>query len=326
MIIFYSNLALGAFLISLLGTRLMILAQRKKNAALNVPGVRSRQAVLMPRNGGLAMVVAILIFLLPANASYHLLLGVLLLTAVSLLDTWIPLALPTRLCVQVMAALVALHDVRLPMLCAALPHGLAGALIITAWVCFINLFARMEKIDGLASAEMVSISGGVIVITALLGTFTSPLSLLALIVLGAGFGFLWWNWHPAKILLDEVGSVPIGYLLGYLLLMCAKEGYVYAALILPAYCVADGAITLLLSAIKRQWIGNFYQRAVRGGLRQDAMVIIIFGINMLLAMLAALAELDPKLGWMYLSIAYGMVSAVMFFFLAHPKAARKAAP
>ena len=31
-------------------------------------------------------------------------------------------------------------------------------------------------------------------------------------------GFLVWNWSPAKIFLGDVGSVPLGYLLGFLLL------------------------------------------------------------------------------------------------------------
>lgn len=323
MILFYSYLALGAFLVSLLGTRVMILALRKKRVLLDIPNARSNHARPTPRGGGVAVVFALVIFLLLGDASYWLVVGMLLLAAISLVDDWIRLAPLTRITVQFFAVLIALYDVQLPVLDTFLPHWAAEAVMVLGWLWFINLFNFMDGIDGLAAAEMISISAGMLVITALLGPFGGPLSLHALVVLGAGFGFLWWNWHPAKIFLGDVGSIPIGFLLGYMLLMCAQNGYWYAAAILPAYYIADATITLLLRAWRRERVWeahskHFYQQAVRGGRRHDTVVVTVFGINMLLSMLAVLAELDVHAGWLYLSVAYGMVGAVMFFFMAHP--------
>ena len=34
-----------------------------------------------------------------------------------------------------------------------------------------------------------------------------------LILVGALFGFLFWNWHPSKIFMGDVGSLVIGYIL-----------------------------------------------------------------------------------------------------------------
>jgi UDP-N-acetylmuramyl pentapeptide phosphotransferase/UDP-N-acetylglucosamine-1-phosphate transferase len=186
----------------------------------------------------------------------------------------------------------------------------------------------MDGIDGIAAAEMVSIAGGLVVLTMIVGTFSNALSVHALVVLGAGFGFLWWNWHPAKIFLGDVGSIPIGFLLAYLLFMTAQNGYVYAALILPAYYLMDATITLGMRAWKKEKIWeahsqHFYQRAVRGGRKHDAVVVTILGINMLLIMLSVLAELNVESGWLYLSIAYGMVGAVLFFFMAEPHKPKK---
>jgi UDP-N-acetylmuramyl pentapeptide phosphotransferase/UDP-N-acetylglucosamine-1-phosphate transferase len=329
MVLFYSYLALGAFVMSLVGTRLTIVALRKRRVLIDIPGPRSNHKQPTPRGGGLAVVFSLLIFLLLGDASFWLILGMLLLAAISLIDDWIRLSPVTRLCVQIMAVFAALTDVDITALTDVMPPWLAHALILIAWVWFINLFNFMDGIDGLASAEMISLAAGMLAVTLMLGTFFNPLSMHALVVLGAGFGFLWWNWHPAKIFLGDVGSIPIGYLLGYMLLMTAQDGYYYAALILPAYYLADATITLLMRLAKKEKIWeahsqHFYQRAVRGGRRHDAVTVVVLGVNMLLIMLAVLAELDKPAGWIYLSVAYGMVGAVLFFYMAHPAKKQKA--
>jgi UDP-N-acetylmuramyl pentapeptide phosphotransferase/UDP-N-acetylglucosamine-1-phosphate transferase len=186
----------------------------------------------------------------------------------------------------------------------------------------------MDGIDGLAASETIAICMGIMLVTALTGSFGSQLSLSALIVLAAAAGFLWWNVHPARIFLGDVGSVPLGFLLGYLLLQMARAGYPHAALILPAYYLCDASITLA----RRAWRGekiwqahseHFYQQAVRSGKRHDVVVRIINGVNILLIGLACLASLYPDSGWMYLAIAYGMVLAVLGFAFRIPRAERE---
>ena len=67
---------------------------------------------------------------------------------------------------------------------------------------------------------------------------------LAAAVTGAALGFLVWNWSPARIFLGDVGSVPLGYLLGFLLLDRRGRGHWKIALILPLYFLADATMTL----------------------------------------------------------------------------------
>ena len=43
-------------------------------------------------------------------------------------------------------------------------------------------------------------------------------------IAAAALGFLVWNWAPARIFLGDVGSVPLGYVLGFLLLELAVRG------------------------------------------------------------------------------------------------------
>src|SRR3546814_16262481 len=58
-----------------------------------------------------------------------------------------------------------------------------------------------------------------------------------------------WNWAPSRLFLGDVGSVPLGYLLGWLLLAAAAGGEWAAAVILPLYYLADASLTL----VRRDW-------------------------------------------------------------------------
>lgn len=326
-LLFYVFLGIGGFLITLLGTRSLIITLRKKQILLDFPNARSNHKEPVPRGGGIAVVFSIVIFLLLADASYIAVLSMLLLASISLVDDWVKLSPLTRLVVQLFAVLLALPEIKLSVTGGLLPPMVDMVLVAGIWLWFINLFNFMDGIDGISAAEMISIAAGLLVVTSLTGTFGGRLSLESLIILSAGAGFLWWNWHPAKIFLGDVGSIPIGFLLGYVLLRAAQAGYVFPAMILPAYYVADATLTLLirLKNGERIWEAHsdhFYQQAVRAGKSHDMVVKHIFGINLLLILLATLAALSPDLGWMYLAVAYGMVGAVLLFFFRSASAER----
>ena len=55
----------------------------------------------------------------------------------------------------------------------------------------------------------------------------SPGAIPAACVLGACAGFLKWNWWKAKLFLGDVGSIPMGFVLGYLLILLALKGFLY---------------------------------------------------------------------------------------------------
>ena len=145
------------------------------------------------------------------------------------------------------------------------------------WIWWINLFNFMDGIDGLASSEAAVVGGGLLLF-ATIGVGHDPATaLLAAGLFGAAIGFLWWNWSPARIFLGDVGSVPLGYLSGFLLLGLATRGHWKIALILPLYFLADATITLLRRVLRgeRVWQAHrqhFYQQAVRDGLDHGAVV------------------------------------------------------
>ncbi len=96
-----------------------------------------------------------------------------------------------------------------------------------------------------------------------------------------------WNWAPARIFLGDVGSVPLGYLLGFLLLDVAARGHWKIALILPLYFLADATLTLVRRLLRgeRVWQAHrqhFYQRAVQRGLGHAAVVRRVIAADLIL--------------------------------------------
>ena len=98
----------------------------------------------------------------------------------------------------------------------------------------------------------------------------------------------------AKLFLGDVGSLPIGLVLAWLLLHVAVRGELAAALILPLYYVADATLTLIRRIAAREPVwqahrSHFYQRAGDGGFPVIEIVARVFTLNLALAALAILA-------------------------------------
>jgi UDP-N-acetylmuramyl pentapeptide phosphotransferase/UDP-N-acetylglucosamine-1-phosphate transferase len=323
---FYTTLALSCFLISLIGTRLLILALRKRTVLVDIPNLRSNHKAPTPKGGGLAVMMALVICLLVADVNFSIVLSLLILSAISLLDDLIGIPVPVRLLVQVIAVAIPLSGMTEPVFSEVLPLWFDRGIAVLLWVWFINLFNFMDGIDGLAGTEMFCIGFGLCLPAAMAGNFPDQLSVYGLLAVSAAAGFLWWNWHPAKIFLGDVGSIPIGFFLGYLLLLASQHGYFYSVFILPAYYLSDGGITLLsrLHRGEKPWVAHsehYYQRAVRSGHSHATVTRYIFGINLLLVMLSTLSVLDPEIALFHLAMAYLSVFMLLGFFAHEPRRA-----
>jgi len=316
---FYIVLSLSAFLISLLGTRLTIVALRKKVVPFDPASLRPNYQKPPPAGGGIAVVMGLIICLLVADINYAIILATFMLAAVSLLDDLIRVPLFIRVLVQTLAVLIALSVMNTPVFAGMLSPWMDKAVTAILWVWFINLFNLMDGIDGISATEMIGIGMGLCLITVMTDTFPNALSTYSLIIVAAGSGFLWWNWHPAKILLGEAGSIPIGFLLGYLLILAATSGYPYAAAILPAFHVADATITVLRRLYNGKKLfaahtDHYYQKAVRSGRRHDSVARYVFGINFLLIFQATFSVIDPALAIFYVALAYASVFMMLGYF------------
>lgn len=317
-------LMLAAAVSSLVGTGLVLRLLRAR-AILDHPNERSSHDRAVPRGGGIAvMAVAAGGWALLAwwqGFSINLLAAAGLaaaLAAVSFLDDLRGLPVLRRLMLQALAvALGCLLLPETPVFQGLLP-GVADRLLAGFfWLWFINLFNFMDGIDGITAVEAGSIGLGIVLLTALGGTTLGGAPELgppAAIVAGAVLGFGVWNWHPAKIFLGDVGSVGLGFLLGWLLLSLAAQGQWLPALLLPLYYLTDATWTLLRRMLRgekfwRAHRSHFYQHAARGLGNHGAVSLRVLGCNLVL--MAEALFLD---GWMALALGGVAVALLLYNF------------
>ena len=308
---------------SLAATRLA-LSLLHRRAILDLPNERSSHSVPTPRGGGIAVMAVVVAGWLSATA---MLVGdrkgVGIVTTIAgglALLSWLDdlRELPAAVRLLGHGAAVALTMIFLPApapyfggLLPALVDDIAAGLI---WVWFINLFNFMDGIDGIAGGEVTALGLGIAVV-AILGGLDGGFPVYGLILAAAALGFLWWNRPPARIFLGDVGSIPLGYLLGWLLLGLAAAGQPMAAVILPLYYLADATLTLGRRALRGEKVWqahreHFYQRAVQTGRSHGAVVAVVAVANLLLIVLATLATAGQP--FLATVAAVALVGALLF--------------
>jgi UDP-N-acetylmuramyl pentapeptide phosphotransferase/UDP-N-acetylglucosamine-1-phosphate transferase len=292
----------SAFVASCLGTRALVPLLRH-HAVLDRPNERSLHDAPTPVGGGIAIVVTIAAVwagLCAAGvlrpSSLTMALDMAGLAAISWIDDLRGLSPGVRLLAQFVAVGAGIW--LLPhgtMFQNWLPPGLDTIATALLWVWFINLFNFMDGIDGMAGSEALAIGLGLVAVVSFGVARDLGIAAPGAGVAAAALGFLVWNWAPARIFMGDVGSVPLGYVLGYLLCRMAIDGWWKAALILPLYFVADATLTLLrrLARGERVWRPHrehFYQRAVQRGLGHDAVVLRVIAADTVLIACAWAAE------------------------------------
>jgi UDP-N-acetylmuramyl pentapeptide phosphotransferase/UDP-N-acetylglucosamine-1-phosphate transferase len=292
-----------------------------KRALLDHPNERSSHKKPVPRGGGLAVVIVLVAGMLLAAHPHKILamhagliFGAVILAIVSWLDDRKGLSPAARLAVHIFAACIgsfafAPHAM---IFAGLLPFWLDRAMMIIGWAWFVNLYNFMDGIDGITSVETVSIAAGACLIMTATGIIDPFADTLTLLLIGSSLGFLVFNWHPAKIFLGDVGSVPLGYLCGFVLLVLAVHGQFVPALIIPLYYLADSGITLAKRILRREkfWQPHrqhFYQRAAQRLGRHDKVVIRIIIANLALLIAALLAVFHPGIGLIVCVVAVAIL-------------------
>ncbi len=291
---------------------------------VDAPNARSSHSAPKPRGAGLGLLTVALpawaasgLMLEAPGGTWTVLVLALALAAASFVDDVRGLPALPRFAAQGLAVALGLAAFDAgPVFQGLLPPWLDGLMAGLLWLWFVNLFNFMDGIDGITGVETISLGLGLALIAPLAG-FPAGQVLPGLVLAAAAAGFLVWNWAPSKVFLGDVGSVALGYLLGWLLLLAAAEGQWVAALILPAYYLADATLTLLARLLRREKIWqahkqHAYQRAVQRGWSHARTAGWIAAGNGLLILCALAAA--AGLPWAALASASMVVFAMLWTF------------
>ncbi len=282
------------------GTSSLLIRRMIAVAVIDIPGHRSAHASPTPKGGGVGVVVAFLLFLVPLRGLCGLppltmevgglWSAVTLLAIVSWLDDvyqWSPLI---KLAAQILAAVI--------VTLTALPvDGFAGitglcvaAVVSVGWLVFVaNAVNFMDGLNGLVSG-VLCLSFLALALPFWPGDSQDLRVASALTAFGL-LAFLPFNFPNARIFLGDVGSQSGGLLIGAAALSLATHGPMalppdlHAALLVP--CLTGGllydvTITLIRRALAGEKIleahrGHLYQVAYRSGVPKTAVSLVHWG-------------------------------------------------
>jgi UDP-N-acetylmuramyl pentapeptide phosphotransferase/UDP-N-acetylglucosamine-1-phosphate transferase len=333
--------AVGAFVAAAAISVAIIVAIRPwlQRIALAKPNARSSHSVPTPQGGGIAVIAATifaaagaLYLSAPATSAPASLLALLAATiviaAVGAADDIRPIGAAPRFFLQ--AFCVALVIFALPdelRIAPFMPIWLERLLLTVGGLWFVNLVNFMDGLDLMTVAEVVPITAALAIFGAA-GFLPATPTIISLALCGAMLGFAYFNRPVARLFLGDVGSLPIGLLLGWLLVALAGRGALAAAILLPLYYLADATITLIRRLVRGEKVwqahrSHFYQRATDRGFTVRAVVAHVFAVNIALAALAAVTLAAPGpltstvalvcgaalVGWLLLAFARGRGTA-----------------
>ena len=307
-------------LVSALVTMLLTLLFVTSKAGIlvqDIPNERSLHDKPIPRMGGVALVAGvisgwILLFessVLTSRVGW-MALPALGLFALSLVDDVYNLSPRIRLAGHFIAALFALSTVGL-----AVPW-FVPALLFVVWMT--NLYNFMDGSDGLAGGMALFGFGSYGLGAWLAGD--SAFALLNFSIAAAAAGFLYFNFHPARIFMGDAGSIPLGFIAAVFGVSGWQQGYwpFWFPLLLFSPFMADATVTLLkrvkwgekLSSAHRN---HYYQRLVQMGCGHRNTALAEYGL-MLLAGATALwgISLHPA-GQGVMLLGWGIVYCVLMW-------------
>ena len=305
---------------------------------LDVPTERSNHQTPKPRGAGIILIPLILfstsvIFLLEdtLNNNWKIIFGFcLLLSIVSLLDDVKNISAKIRLTFQIFCVFSSLYLFKDQLNIfirssefliifngiESLGLSFVFCFLVMLWVWIINMFNFMDGMDGITSVQISSLS----ILTnflAILGLIEESFIYFSLILLTISFAFYSVNKPPSKIFLGDVGSIPLGFIAGFILIYnMIMYNLILPFLVIMLYYLQDSITTIILRFLKKENVfqahsSHFYQKILRKGYSHDYVLKKIIYLNAILLLLAILAYYYPLISFL---LAFICTSSLLIFF------------
>ena len=264
----------------------------KKNSLLDHPSSRSNHKKSMPKGGGIILIPAIIIsislyFFIENSINTKwlvFLLSIFFLFLVSLVDDIKSLPATFRLIVHSLCVIISVYCIKGDIISFLDNSDIIKVLnlnksllfysltlfIVFSWLWLINLFNFMDGMDGLTALQMIFFAL-TINIFSLMSYFDQNFQFLSLVIFSTFLAFFRLNKPSAKIFLGDSGSIPSGYIAGFVLIeSLLKQEPLLSILIILMYFILDSTITLIIRSVKNKNIFNahsdhFYQIMIRKG-------------------------------------------------------------
>ena len=264
-----------------------------------------------PRIGGLAIIfgftVATLCFAQPSRQLYGTLAGAAIIAVMGVIDDCKNLPAKLKFVIQIIVALVVVFagDIKIDVFTNpnflsdnpywVLPEWLSVTLTVI-WIVFItNAVNFIDGLDGLAAGVSAIMSISLVFISIRVGEYS--IAILGIALMGSCFGFLPFNFNPAKIFMGDTGSTFLGFMLATLSIQGVFKSYAVISFAVPLLILGLPLFDALFAMIRRILRGQSPMTADRGhlhhrlvdmGFSQKQTVFILYAISGVLGITAVL--------------------------------------
>ena len=276
---------------------LVFLKTSLSNLALDKPNARSLHVNHVPRIGGLALVLGVIVAWMMAGIEIRWVLLTLALMSVSLVDDLRGLSVRWRLLAQTAVSACFVWFLLPNLAWWFIPIALFGLVWMT------NLYNFMDGSDGLAGGMAVFGFGAFAI--AAYSAQNMQLAQMCGAIVASSLAFLIFNFYPAKIFMGDAGSIPLGFLAGAIGLFGWQQGVwpLWFPVLVFSPFIVDATMTLLKRAMNGEKVwqahkAHYYQRLVQMGWGHKKTALAEY-VLMLLACSSAILVLKAPTFWLY---------------------------
>lgn len=290
----------------------------EKVGAVDAPNQRKVHTRIMPRMGGLAIYLGYLVafFLFVPYASMSEMLGIFIgstiVMAVGMLDDKYQLSPKWKLLGQLIATAIVVIPFGLKIGVVNLPYSgsidfSSGWLFWLAipitmfWIVGVtNAVNLIDGLDGLSAGVSAIAAGTMGVMALLMGDY--KVATYCFVLLGAILGFLYFNFHPARLFMGDTGSLFLGFNLAALSIMGFKEA-LFISFIIPIVVLGvplwDTFFAIVRRIVNKKPIsspdkGHLHHCLLNMGLSHRATVLTIYSISIFFGTMAILLTKTTK--------------------------------
>ncbi len=321
-----------AFLISFSATPTVI-ALANKIKAIDIPKDERRvHKKPIPLIGGLAIfygfVISVLCFAVIDRQVMGLLMGSVIIVTVGVIDDMRDLSAKLKLLFQIIAAAIVIYfGVEIEYVANPFAKwfgpqyinlGLWSIPITMIWIIGVtNAVNLIDGLDGLACGVSTIASVALLSMTLLSQNLNAAIITAALA--GAGFGFLPYNFNPAKIFMGDTGSTFLGFVLACISIQGIMKMYAIISIAVPVLILGlpifDTLFAIMRRIAKKKPImapdrGHLHHRLLDMGFSQRQTVTILYTLTSILCLTAVVMSLKDAMRGLILIFAVLLVLLV----------------
>lgn len=265
--------------------------------AVDAPNYRKVHARIMPRLGGLAIFGAFIIglgiysyFSVLSKYSIAIMIGAFIIVITGVLDDMYEISAKAKMLGQFLAAVVVIFGggiqidfINLPF-GGQLDFGFLSIPFTILWIVGItNAINLIDGLDGLAAGVSTIALATLSVMAFIMGDMF--VLAMAAILAASTIGFLFYNFHPAKIFMGDTGALFLGFMISVLALLGFKNVTI-VSLIIPIIMLGVPISDTFFAIVRRyrmkqKWSdpdkSHLHHRLLDIGFSHRQTVLIIYG-------------------------------------------------